>query len=299
MGINDKRLIVFQGLPASGKSTAAKEACDQMGHKRINFDLLREMLDFSQHTKENEKFVHTVAKAIAKLAFDSGKSVVMDNTNLSRNQQSLNSDIAKANRVEIDTKDMTFVSVEECIARDSKRGEKSVGEKVIRDMWNKYVRPPVNNVEYDPRLPDCIICDLDGTLAERVTDRNPYGGGRVYEDAVRQHVAEMIKALTNMDDDLKLLFVSGREGTDVCRKETDRYLVEKTPFVCYDGLFMRKEGDDRKDYIVKREIYEQNIKGKYNVAYIFEDRHQVAQEWDRLGLGDKLIRVGRVDADNF
>ena len=294
MGINDKRLIVFQGLPASGKSTAAKEACDQMGHKRINFDLLREMLDFGQHSKENEKFVHAVAKAIAKLAFDAGKSVVMDNTNLSQNQRSLNSDIAKANRVEIDIKDMTFVPVEECIARDSR-----VGETVIRDMWNKYVRPPADNVEYDPSLPDCIICDLDGTLFTRVTDRNPHGGDRVYEDAVRKHVAEMIKALLDTDDELKLLFVSGREADPICVKETMRCIWDKTPFAGLYDLYMRKRGDHRKDYIVKREIYEQNIKGKYNVAYIFEDRHQVAQEWDRLGLGDKLIRVGRVDADNF
>lgn len=37
------------------------------------------------------------------------------------------------------------VPVETCIERDSKRGINMVGEKVIRDMYNRYLKPPDDN----------------------------------------------------------------------------------------------------------------------------------------------------------
>ena len=58
-------------------------------------------------------------------------------------------------------------------------------------------------------------------------------------------------------------------------------------------LFMRPEGDMRRDSVVKRELYEQHIKGKYNVLAIFDDRPQVIREcWQELGFGDRIFNVG-------
>jgi hypothetical protein len=47
---------------------------------------------------------------------------------------------------------------------------------------------------------------------------------------------------------------------------------------------MRKEGDVRKDAIVKGEIYEKNINGKYNVLFVLDDRNQMVEMWRGLGL---------------
>ena len=47
---------------------------------------------------------------------------------------------------------------------------------------------------------------------------------------------------------------------------------------------MRKTGDNRKDAIVKREIYETHIKDKYQVDYVLYDRNQVVEMWRSLGL---------------
>jgi hypothetical protein len=47
---------------------------------------------------------------------------------------------------------------------------------------------------------------------------------------------------------------------------------------------MRKTDDNRKDCIVKKEIYETFIKDKYNVLFVMDDRNQVVNMWREQGL---------------
>jgi hypothetical protein len=47
---------------------------------------------------------------------------------------------------------------------------------------------------------------------------------------------------------------------------------------------MRKAGDDRKDSLVKEEIYNNNIAPKYNVFLVLDDRDQVVKFWRSKGL---------------
>lgn len=49
-------------------------------------------------------------------------------------------------------------------------------------------------------------------------------------------------------------------------------------------LFMRKDGDHRSDYAIKKEIYEDEIKCQYEILGIFEDRTQVVKMWRSRGL---------------
>ena len=65
-------------------------------------------------------------------------------------------------------------------------------------------------------------------------------------------------------------------------------------------LYMRPTGDMRKDTIVKRELYDEHIHGKFNIVAIFDDRACVNREvWDKLGFSDRLFRVGPIDRDDF
>lgn len=57
---------------------------------------------------------------------------------------------------------------------------------------------------------------------------------------------------------------------------------------------MRSDGDDRRDDIVKKELYDNHIKGKYNVKYVFDDRSRVIDMWRKEGL-----RCLQVQAGNF
>ncbi len=48
---------------------------------------------------------------------------------------------------------------------------------------------------------------------------------------------------------------------------------------------MRKENDGRKDAIIKRELFDAEIAGKYFIEFILDDRNQVVNMWrDELKL---------------
>ena len=47
---------------------------------------------------------------------------------------------------------------------------------------------------------------------------------------------------------------------------------------------MRKTGDFRKDSIVKKELFDENVRGKYNIEFVLDDRNQVVEMWRSIGL---------------
>jgi hypothetical protein len=49
-------------------------------------------------------------------------------------------------------------------------------------------------------------------------------------------------------------------------------------------LFMRGDDDYRPDEIVKRELYEENVLGNYDVVGVIDDRSKVVKMWRELGL---------------
>lgn len=122
-----------------------------------------------------------------------------------------------------------------------------------------------------------VICDLDGTLA-LLNGRNPYDASTCENDLLNEVVADIIK-------ERNVILVSGRE--DKFRVQTELFLAKHG--IKYMNLFMRKQGDFRKDSVIKREIYEQHIKDKYEVHFVLDDRNQVVQLWRELGL--KCLQV--------
>jgi hypothetical protein len=87
------------------------------------------------------------------------------------------------------------------------------------------------------------------------------------------------------DNGFKILVFSGRDS--VCRNETMEWLDKHG--VEYDELRMRKEGDVRKDVLVKKEFYDE-LKFDYEIIYAVDDRPQVAELWFQEGLC--LLKVG-------
>ena len=93
--------------------------------------------------------------------------------------------------------------------------------------------------------------------------------------------------------DLLIFFLSLAEKKKY-RVPTEQWLKEKVQ-LSYHSLFMRQTGDFRKDAIIKQEIYEREIKDKYNVLFVLDDRLQVCRMWYSLGL--PLLKFGDPDAD--
>lgn len=118
-----------------------------------------------------------------------------------------------------------------------------------------------------------VICDIDGTLANRITDRKPFEWDRVKEDSLIQAVADLLAMFTK--NGVLVILFSGRDES--CRNLTQEWLVENN--IHYDDLFMRKAKDNRKDFIVKRELYEEHIKDNYDVWFVLDDRNQVVDMW--------------------
>jgi hypothetical protein len=62
---------------------------------------------------------------------------------------------------------------------------------------------------------------------------------------------------------------------------------ERNKMSSYGGikfeLFMRNANDYRPDEIVKKEIYEREIKGKYDIICVFDDRNKVVDMWREEG----------------
>jgi predicted kinase len=266
------KVILTKGLPGSGKSTWAKKILKAKpnSYKRINKDDLRAMLDDGKFSHDSEKFILEVRDALIQLAVLKGKHVIVDDTNLAPKHEARIRQLIKGT-AEFQVMDFTDVPIETCIERDLQRTN-SVGEKVIRQMYNQFLAPKKEEVDYVKNAEHVVICDLDNTLF-LLNGRNPYDASTCVNDLLNPVVFEIIK-------NRRVILVSGRE---------DKYMVEtkmaldkhKINFI---DLFMRETGDSRKDAIVKQEIFDSQIRFVYNVDFVLDDRNQVVEMWRSLGL---------------
>lgn len=137
-------------------------------------------------------------------------------------------------------------------------------------------------------LPIAIIVDLDGTLCncthrryfldEKSPDWRSFYESMVM-DTVNEWCLDIVQAMYAQGN--QIIFMSGR--SDKYRPHTEDWLL-KYKIPKHTGLYMRKEGDHRKDGIVKKELYEQHILGQYQVLFCIDDRNSVVNLWRSLGL---------------
>lgn len=131
-----------------------------------------------------------------------------------------------------------------------------------------------------------IIVDLDGTLAD-ITHRRKYVEGpkkdwknfnkNILQDDINRWCREIIRRMIH---DHHVLLVSGR--TDQLKKETVDWLSKHD--VPYTALLMRDSRDHRDDTVVKKELYENEIKPFYDILFVIDDRAKVVKMWRDAGL---------------
>lgn len=134
--------------------------------------------------------------------------------------------------------------------------------------------------------PKAVIIDLDGTLADiRVRLKHLSGNKKDWKsfnktietDELHEWCREIILRFST---DHKIIIVSGR--TDDLKKETEAWL--KKYDVPYHYIFMRKSNDFRPDNLIKLEIYEKEIRDKFKVIFVLDDRQKVVDMWRAEGL---------------
>ena len=278
-------VTILRGLPGSGKSTWAKQAVidSNCSVVRVSKDDLRSMLHAGKYSKGNEKMVLEVRNDIIMTALRDGKHVIVDDTNFEPKHENEITALVAAFCAAHDTHVMVEVKVfdtpiDECIARDIKRAN-GVGEKVIRSMYNKYLKPKSPEwvpAKQDPSLPHCIIVDIDGTLA-KMKDRGPFEWDKVGQDEAHE---DIINAMYSLKQSGLAILTSGRDES--CRPETEKWLSDNG--IGFWKLFMRPAGNMEKDSIIKERLYREHIEGKYYVAFVLDDRNQVVEMWRSLGL---------------
>lgn len=306
-----QKLILTRGLSGSGKSTWARAwvAEDPDTRGRVNRDDLRFMMFETPNYKwDQEKQVTEAEQNAAVALLKGGRSVVVDATNLRskyiRNWQK----IAYTHGVSFELVDFP-ISLEDAIARDSLRsGKACVGAGVITAQFEKFTNKgefqpispysPEDDTEEDnltgrlyesvPGTPDAVIVDIDGTIAKNLSGRGFYDDSRVHEDSPNVPVVDLVQRLHK--DGVSIVYSSGR--ADSCREQTQEWI--DTHVGVPGPLLMRKAGDYRKDNIVKLEIFDREIRDKYNVLFSLDDRDQVVAMYRSLG-----ITVLQVDYGDF
>jgi predicted kinase len=290
------KLTITKGLPASGKTTWAKEqVLLSKGHtKRVNKDDLRAMIDAGVWSKDNETEILKIRDKMIQHYLSNGYDVIVDDTNLHPKHEKALGELSQGFQAMFEVKDFTDVPLERCIARDEARPN-GVGAKVIKRMYHQFLKPkgviePYTPPPYNPDLPNCIIVDIDGTLAHG-NGRSAYDYSKVGEDILDENVARLVRREfdTPEFDRTYVVIVSGRD--DSCMGITEQWLTEHS--IPYDEIYMRKTGDDRNDAIVKKEVYEEWIKPRYNVLYVLDDRDRVVKMWREQGL--KVLQVAGGD----
>ncbi len=263
------KLTMMKGLPASGKTTRARELVRTTGNSgRINRDDLRAMLFDSVWTGRREQAVIDCEKAIAGALFKNQMNAIIDDTNLSERHRDMWRNVAKDAGEHFETEALD-VSVEECRNRDRIR-ERSVGRAVID-------RLALANGLISWHRPT-VLCDIDGTLADG-RHREHFVTGPTKDwasyykilsaDSPIDIVVRWVRALA---EDYMVCLVSGRP--DTYGRETVGWLAYHQ--IPYEWLFMRSGGDKRPDVMVKNDILKYIPKDK--IAFAIDDRPTVIRE---------------------
>lgn len=297
-----QEVIIMHGLPASGKSTWARDMTNRdKRYKRLCRDDYREMLDNYSMDNKMERIITEMFLSDMKILLRSGYSVILDNTNLRpkyiRDYMRVVHEIDKD--IPIRIKSFESVSYDEVIERDANRS-RSVGVDVINRMALRLETNSARDLEKvlsekdvfsfrrytsDTTKPRAVIVDIDGTIAHR-GDRSPYEWGRVGEDEPDEVIKDLLHTVIDRyrycDE---IIYVSGRDS--VCRDET-LFWLHKHDFP-FGKLYMRPEKDRRKDSVIKYEIFDNHIRDNYHVLFVLDDRNSVVEMWRSIGL--KCLQV--------
>ncbi len=287
-------LIVLRGLPGSGKTSLAVMEQALSGGVLAGRDHLRRLLfgaEGGQLGRAEEDRVTELQAHIIRQGLRAGDRVLVDDMNLRSRYVRRLVDLALAEGAEWRIVDLTDEPLETCVQRDHDR-ERTVGAERIRDLharfvWGRTHPLPLPAIEasetpvrYEPSpgLPRAVLVDIDGTVA-LMGERSPFDMTRVGEDDPNRPVIEIVWSLYRQG--FAVVFVSGRSSD--ARAETEQWLQRHVGLPSY-RLFMRSAGDSRRDAIVKRELFDSNIREHFNVLAVLDDRNQVVAMWRELGL---------------
>lgn len=305
-----KKIILTVGASCSGKSTWAKEFIKDQRHNHLTYwwqlerDWYRFYIftnserrwDLYKFNKKNERIVTEAIDKEALKAVEKNAPILISDTNLNPAIRQKWKDFAELHGYEYEEK--LFPCDWNTLVKRNAQREGGLPENILWSQYLRYMQQfgkigehPVGVYQPQRNLDFCVICDIDGCVADMRGIRKPYDWELVSQDKPRSEVIAMLDGLALRNGNV--IFMSGRDG--VCYEDTLAWLEKHItsswhPDIKWD-LVMREQGDSRKDDIVKYELYQQHVKDIYNVAAVLDDRLQVIRMWTVLGLPN-IIQVG-------
>jgi len=298
------KLTITRGLPGCGKTTESRRRVAENPRRlaRVNRDDIGAQLH-GRRFYEDPDLMRSTERAItvaqhAQIAelLKRGWDVICDDTNLARRVARDLRNLAVRCGAEFEIVDMLDVPLETVFAQNEMRAgtDAYVPVDVIERMIRRYTGKQAYEVPLNPEptsdldgfkvyepeagLPDAVMVDIDGTVA-LMGSRSPYDESLVHEDLPNEAVIESVREAHDAGKDI--VFCSGRTAAAY---DATYAWVERVVQVPIAGLFMRKVGDTRKDDIVKLELFDENIRGRWNISRVYDDRDQVVRAWRSIGL---------------
>lgn len=278
------KLYFFIGIPASGKTTERNRMVDELGCKYINKDeIAKKMVEGTNRNpnKIKETLLTQEEYRLLELYAAEKADIIYDNTNTTSRSFNRMTQWCKEHGYIMELRFFNdSFNLPLCVQRNGKR-ENPVPLYNMFSFYQNYCGQYfrlkfANNIVIKNARKKAIIFDIDGTLA-LMKDRSPYEWSKVGNDAVNYKVLEM---LNFYKDRYQILIVSARDG--ICYPETKKWLEDNN--IYYDKLILKGVNDNRKDVIVKMELYANEIYPYYDVYNVFDDRQQIVYLWRGMGL---------------
>lgn len=278
------KLILLVGPPGSGKSTYYKKLSNKYFIDGIELEYVNQDIQGKNHLRLFEQYIKW------------NHSIVIDRMNFNKEQRERYTRPAKIAGYEIEII-IFHETFETCLKRCIERKDhptikdEATARKALHGFFSKYER--VEDIEADKvtRLwpegskPSAIVVDLDGTLCNidhrlHFLQQDKPNWKLFFEsminDKVNDWCYDLVKGYSKYTGNHTVL-CSGRP--DDFRRLTEDWLDRVTSNLYYDHLFMRQRGDHRSDDVIKQILYDFEIKTRFNVSFVLDDRPSVCRMW--------------------
>lgn len=293
-------VYMLRGLPGADFQGTIERitSANPANYAIISASKIDSMLGDGVDSSKNGSLVRSIYSRSIEEALKAGKGVILNDTNLDPLHLTRIRKLLEPIKMILSHEvNLIPVNIETplnvCIENDLKNPN-SLGASRIKFLYRKYISPFPGYLDSyhktSDELPPAVIIDLDSTVAYNPGVRGWYEDERVYEDEVKITPARFIAAAVKQEK-CRMIFITGRNElkSGKCRDLTDKWIREKLlPVMRLEGvdydLHMRSYNDMREDNLVKQDLYRAEVKDKYNVLVVFEDRDRVCAMYRQEGL---------------